>query len=254
MSHDKVLPIRSLNFLDQEGILEAGDEIIIPENVMHEWMELFPAGTSMLAKMTNMDAGTERVVCIGSADKSNYIFAPQWILEQLCCGGEEPLVYIAPYLEVVPPAQRISIKPMDNAGYHTDLRDAFERYLDRFHVMEAGTTLCVPLEELGNYELYAYVEQVVPAGIVRLGGEVQIEFLEPDGGIPEHEPPANVVASESIAINSASAAIASAVVTAEAEATTTAAATTSEDMRQRMRDAWKKRAEEMMVNGLNKTT
>jgi len=253
MSHDKVLPIRSLNFLDQEGILEAGDEIIIPENVMHEWMELFPAGTSMLAKMTNMDAGTERVVCIGSADKSNYIFAPQWILEQLCCGGEEPLVYIAPYLNEVPPAQRISIKPMDNAGYHTDLRDAFERYLDRFHVMEAGTTLCVPLEELGGYELYAYVEQVVPAGIVRLGGEVQIEFLEPEGGIPEHEPPVNVIATEPIAANSASASAADAVAEA-AVTTTTAAATTSEDMRQRMRDAWKKRAEEMTVNGLNKTT
>jgi hypothetical protein len=118
--------------------------------------------------------------------------------------------------------------------------------------MEAGTTLCVPLEELGNYELYAYVEQVVPAGIVRLGGEVQIEFLEPDGGIPEHEPPTNVVASESIATNSASASTADA--EADAAVTTTAAATTSEDMRQRMRDAWKKRAEEMTVNGLNKTT
>jgi hypothetical protein len=53
--------------------------------------------------------------------------------------------------------------------------------------MEAGTTICLPLEELGGYEVCSFVEAVEPPGIVRLGGEVQIEFLEPEGGIPEHE-------------------------------------------------------------------
>ena len=33
------------------------------------------------------------------------------------------------------------------------------------------------------------MEAVEPPGVVRLGGEVFIEFLEPDGGIPEHAPP-----------------------------------------------------------------
>jgi hypothetical protein len=62
-----------------------------------------------------------------------------------------------------------------------------EHYLDRFHTMEAGTMLSVPLEELGGYEICAIVEAVEPPGCVRLGGEVQLEFLEPEGGIPEHE-------------------------------------------------------------------
>jgi hypothetical protein len=45
------------------------------------------------------------------------------------------------------------------------------------------------------------VEQVEPFGVVRLGGEVQIEFLEPEGGIPEHEEPptAPVVENEVVA-------------------------------------------------------
>jgi hypothetical protein len=49
--------------------------------------------------------------------------------------------------------------------------------------------LSVPLEELGGYEICAFVEAVEPPGCVRLGGEVQLEFLEPEGGIPEHEEP-----------------------------------------------------------------
>jgi hypothetical protein len=103
--------------------------------------------------------------------------------------GDEPLISIEPYLEEIPAAIRISLRPMDNAGYHSDLRTAFEQYLDRFHTMEAGTTLLVPLEDLGGYEICAFVEAVEPPGIVRLGGEVQLEFLEPEGGVPEEQVP-----------------------------------------------------------------
>ena len=58
-----------------------------------------------------------------------------------------------------------------------------------FHVLEEGTTLSVPLEELGGFEINAFIERMEPTPRCRLGGEVIIEFLEPLGGIPEHEPP-----------------------------------------------------------------
>jgi len=188
-NHDCFLPIHPLLFLDQTAILEAGDEIIVPDSLLHKWMDLFAPGTPMLCRLTNVEKDVSRIVCVGSSDPSNAAYVPRWILDHLgYASGEDEQVFLSPYLDEIPSAQRISLRPMDNAAYHTDLRQAFETYLDRFHVMEAGTTICLPLEELGGYEICSFIEAVEPPGIVRLGGEVQIEFLEPEGGIPEHEP------------------------------------------------------------------
>ena len=187
-NHDCFLPIRPLLFLDQTAILEAGDEIIVPDTLLHKWMDLFAPGTPMLCRLTNVEKELNRIVCVGSSDQSNAAYVPRWILDHLgYASDEDEQVFLSPYLDEIPSAQRIRLRPMDNAAYHTDLRQAFETYLDRFHVMEAGTTICLPLEELGGYEVCSFVEAVEPPGIVRLGGEVQIEFLEPEGGIPEHE-------------------------------------------------------------------
>ena len=241
-NHDRILPIQPLSFLDQESTKEAGDEIVIPETMMHQWMDLFPSGTSMLAKLTHMETDTSRVVCIGSSDKADYVYAPNWILQHLgySSEGSEQLVYISPYTEEIPAAITISLRPMDTAIYHTDLLEVIQSYLDRFHVMEAGTTICLPLEELGGYEICIVVEQVEPTGLVRLGGEVHLEMLPPEGGIPEHEEipvTENIVETPSIEvpviteppINSV---IAGAVATAPA---------TTEDHRAKMQEAWARR-------------
>jgi hypothetical protein len=182
----KILTIRPLSFLEQTGIQEGGDEIIVPQTLLTQWMDLFPPGTSMLVKLTNFENDLSRMAAIGSSDSSEYAYAPRWILEHLGL-QEDQLVSIEPWSQEIPQAIRLSLRPLDNAGYHTDLRAAIEHYLDRFHTMEAGTMLSVPLEELGGYEICAIVEAVEPPGCVRLGGEVQLEFLEPEGGIPEHE-------------------------------------------------------------------
>jgi hypothetical protein len=181
----KILTVRPLSFLDQQGLQETGDEIVVPQTVLNEWIDLFAPGTSLLVRLTNLENDLSRIVAIGSSDSSEAVYVPRWILEHLALGCDEQVVSMEPFMESLPDAVRISLRPLDNAAYHSDLRLAFERHLDRFHVMEAGTTLSVALEELGNYEICAFVEAVDPPGPVRLGGEVQIEFLEPEGGIPE---------------------------------------------------------------------
>jgi hypothetical protein len=239
-NHDCILPIQPLSFLDQESTKEAGDEIVIPETMMHKWMDLFPSGTSMLAKLTHMETDTSRVVCIGSSDKAEFIYAPNWILQHLgySSDGLEQLVYISPYTEEIPAAITISLRPMDTAIYHTDLLEVIQSYLDRFHVMEAGTTICLPLEELGGYEICVIVEQVEPAtvaGIVRLGGEVHLEMLPPDGGIPEHEEVVaeNIVETPAVEIP---------VITEPPINSVVAGVTaTTEDHRAKMQEAWARR-------------
>ena len=182
---DAVLPSRSIRFL--EGV-EHGDEIVIPKRLFDQWVDLFPEGQCMLAKLVGIETGLERIVCIGGADSTEFLYVPNWILQHLG-SDDETFLSIEPHTTELPPAIKITLKPLDNAIYHTDLRKEIELYLDRFHVLEAGTTLSVPLKDLDGYEIGAFVEAVEPPGVVRLGGEVFIEFLEPDGGIPEHAPP-----------------------------------------------------------------
>jgi len=245
-NHDRILSIQPLSFLDQESTKEAGDEIVIPETMMHKWMDLFPSGTSMLAKLTHMETDTSRVVCIGSSDKADYVYAPNWILQHLgySSDGLEQLVYISPYTEEIPAAITISLRPMDTAIYHTDLLEVIQSYLDRFHVMEAGTTICLPLEELGGYEICVVVEQVEPttaAGIVRLGGEVHLEMLPPEGGIPEHE---EVVAETLVETPSVEIPVIAESVTNSASASTNTTVKTNtiiQDHRAKMQEAWARR-------------
>jgi len=245
-NHDRILSIQPLSFLDQESTKEAGDEIVIPETMMHKWMDLFPSGTSMLAKLTHMETDTSRVVCIGSSDKADYVYAPNWILQHLgySSDGLEQLVYISPYTEEIPAAITISLRPMDTAIYHTDLLEVIQSYLDRFHVMEAGTTICLPLEELGGYEICVVVEQVEPttaAGIVRLGGEVHLEMLPPEGGIPEHE---EVVAETLVETPSVEIPVIAESSTNSASASTNTTVETNtiiQDHRAKMQEAWARR-------------
>jgi len=240
-SHDRILPVQPLTFLDQEAVIEAGDEIIIPEPMMNQWMDLFVPGTPMLARLTNLENDMSRVVCIGSSDKSDKIYVPTWIMQHLGYtfeSVEEQLVYISPFTEEIPAATTISLRPMDNAIYHSDLVGAIEKYLDRFHVMEAGTTICIPLEELGGFEICTVVESVEPYGIVRLGGEVHLEMLEPVGGIPEHEqvvePVAEPVAEAPV--------VEEEVIPVSAVSEQVNQVITTEDHRAKMREAWAKRS------------
>ena len=190
MSLDEILPIHSLQYAPITHT-EHSDEIIIPQQLLQKWLEHYPPNMPLLATITNLEQDIVRTVCIGSGFPSNgterCVFVPSWILDHL--GIQDPesrtLVSVAPVLTEIPKATKIVVKPLDNAGYHTDLRAAFEAYLDMFHVLQTGTTLSVPLEELGGYEVLAFVESIEPAATSRLGGEVILEFLEPDGGIPE---------------------------------------------------------------------
>jgi hypothetical protein len=61
-----------------------------------------------------------------------------------------------------------------------DLRQLLETHLDMFHVLEEGTVLRIPQEDL-----YATVVALEPAPRCRLGGEVVLEILEE--GLPSVE-------------------------------------------------------------------
>jgi len=170
---------RSVAFIEGN---EYSDEIVIPQRLFTQWLDFFPHGQSMLATLEYQ--GIKRLVCIGSGHESNFIYCPQWILSHLGSTlTDESLVTLELYQETLPVAEKIVLKVLYREDETMDLRSAMETYLDRFHVLQAETTL-----QIADSTVCVWVEAVEPPGWVALGGEVILEFLEEPEPEPEPEP------------------------------------------------------------------
>jgi len=170
-----LLPIRPLCFLENAAITEGSDEIIVPRPLFEKWLDLFAPSTPIIARVLHVDTDKERHVCVSGYCSEQAIYAPNWILENLgALLDADNYIYISPYTHEIEAATKLCIKPMEDS-MEADIREAVETYLDRFHVLEPGTTLTVPVGEL---EIPMYIERTEPAPLVRLGGEVIVEFLE----------------------------------------------------------------------------
>jgi hypothetical protein len=182
----------SLDFLP-EDLNEhelTGDSIRVHRFVLEGWLHRQESTDTkpLLAHLTN-SIGITRVCCVGGPhfQDREHIYIPHWIMEQI--GIENgSAVTIELLVEEIPNASMIYLKPLDTAIYHADIRECFEKKLDMFHVLQSGTMLSLEIDVLGGYKVEAYVDRVEPACICRLGGEVGVEFLEPDEGIPEFKP------------------------------------------------------------------
>jgi len=169
------LPIRPLCFLENPGIIEGSDEIIVYRPLFEKWLDLFAPSIPIIVRLFNVDTDKERHVCVSGYCVEEAIYAPNWILENLGAFLEEDnYVYITPHTHEIETATKLYIKPMEDS-MDADIREAVETYIDRFHVLEPGTTLTVPV---GEFEIPMYVERTEPAPLVKLGGEVIVEFLE----------------------------------------------------------------------------
>ena len=171
-----------LSFLPLQGngdqSADEGDEILVHLSLFDRWVDLY-GGKPMLVMVANHTAGTERLVCIGHhhTEESDLVYVPRWILETLVCdmtGGTT--LHVQAWLSVVPSATHLVIRPLDPVPADIDLRAAVEAKLDRYHVLETGTTF--PLRLNLDPEITLYVEHTEPALRVALGGEVTVEFLQ----------------------------------------------------------------------------
>ena len=119
------------------------------------------------------------------------IFAPTWILDQLRLNGSgEDVAVRWRSEEFFPEATRLVLRPHDSAFYHADAKEELERALTRLGVLQAGTTITVPLEILGGYEIQFDVLVTEPASVVLMeGDEVVMEFEEALDGAAEAQAP-----------------------------------------------------------------
>jgi len=194
---DVVLPIRPLCFLETSTVIEGSDEIAIPKWLFESWLDLFPPSTPMLVVIKAVDTGIERHVCVNGSGPDDAVYCPNWILDNLGLHGDgDDCVTLVPYTGEIEEATKIYIRLLGDAG-DLDVREAVEEYLDRFHVLEPATMMTIPI---GYMEIPIYVERVEPAPLVRLGGEVLVEFLEEEVAIPDTEMESNSSSSASHAV------------------------------------------------------
>ena len=176
-SFEEILPIRSLTFVEVDK--EHSDEILVPRSVLQAWMDHYPPGCPLLATLTNPITEQVQTVCIGSHNPDTTdrtVYAPLWIMDQISTVTDDP-VSLQPLFEQPLTATKLVLKPLDRLAYDTDFRSVIEEYLDMFHVLQTGTTLTVPVKDLGNYEIAVLVETTEPDLVVRLGGEVEFEIV-----------------------------------------------------------------------------
>jgi hypothetical protein len=173
--------------IQDEYISEESDTILLPERVWNKWIHHYEEGRPMLVDIRNEALGIERTVCIGPpTGNTTTLYGPTWLLNNIGYDySDEFTVTVEPHLEEVAQATLLVLRPMDTAIYHSDVRDAFEAALDKFHVIQQGAMITVHIGALGGYEVSAYVERTEPEVLVRLGGEVKVEFIEPEGGVEE---------------------------------------------------------------------
>ena len=185
---DTVLPIRQLCFLEHTPIIEGSDEVAIPKWLFEGWLDLYPPGTPMILAMKAIDTGMERHACVNGSGPDDAVYCPNWILESMGLSGEgEDYINLLPYTGEIEAATKISIRLLGDAG-EQDVRSAVEAYLDRFHVLEPATMMTIPV---GYLDIPMYVERTEPAPLVRLGGEVVVEFLEEELAEPDVEMDSN---------------------------------------------------------------
>jgi hypothetical protein len=108
------------------------------------------------------------------------MFLPPWMLGVLGVDGSGEEVEVEwMSQEAFPEATKILLQPHDSAFYHADAKEELETALTRLGVVKAGTTIQIPLQKLGGYEVPFDIVSCEPANVVLAeGDEVAIEFEE----------------------------------------------------------------------------
>ena len=78
-----------------------------------------------------------------------------------------------------PLAMKITLKPLDNELYHANLEEEISEYLSNWQVIKAGTTITVPIKELGGFPVDIYVESMEPESTGLLRGDLILDLAAP---------------------------------------------------------------------------
>jgi hypothetical protein len=119
------------------------------------------------------------------------VYLPLWMMDSAQLGGQGDSV-IGEILdeEAFPQATRIVLRVVDSAFYNADVKDELEKALSSLGVIQAQTTLQIPITALGGFAVEVFVSETEPANVILCDGEeVAVEFEEPVDQVEPPRPP-----------------------------------------------------------------
>jgi hypothetical protein len=136
----------------------------------------FSNSTGLMAVKIYNDNEEFRVCSVGAphTNSNEFVYIPQHITEDLQTmdyGNEH--VWVEPITEDIPSATKLVLKPYNSSFFEFDTNDILREELDKYYVIQKGITLKVHVYGVDHL---VYIEDIEPAPIVKLGGEVNIEF------------------------------------------------------------------------------
>jgi hypothetical protein len=137
----------------------------------------FSNSTGLMAVKIFNDNDEFRVCSVGAphSAQDEHVYIPQQITEDLQTmdyGNEH--VWVEPITEDIPSATKLILKPYNASFFEFDTNDLLRDELDKYFVIQEGITIKVHVYGVDHL---LFIEATEPAPIVKLGGEVTIEFV-----------------------------------------------------------------------------
>jgi len=169
---------------DQQDTCELSDEIHLPLHAFRALVDAFEDESVLFVRLIHGQKNCMVTLGTPHQDGEDMIYVPQWLLDHLQYRDwTVPTLFvekvIPEFIEDMPVATTIIIKPLDPIAFDVDLIACFERALVNLHSIEEHMTIPVYLP-YGNEDImtFAYIEQVEPAPLSRISqGEVHVEFV-----------------------------------------------------------------------------
>lgn len=153
----------------------------------------------MVLKLTNT-SGMIRYVSVSGPHGEDHsaIYLPLSVYQEFELGGGSAPFKVTPLVAYeLEQATKLVLKPLDPVLYSGDMRALLEEALMDYPLLQKHTQFTVYLERLDGYPADVWVEDIEPAEVVQLGGEVEVEFVPEEAAAPAASATATVAASAS---------------------------------------------------------
>lgn len=165
---------------DTEFKFNTTDSILVRKSDWERWIQT--CTNTMVVRLRQEDVTQICVVGGYHEDDAERVYAPSWVFYRLKSGEEveiDELWDTESSEDVLPIATKIHLRPLDNELYHADIEGEISKHLANFQSLQKGSTIVVPLESLGGYEVDIFVEECEPENEVLLRGDVALELVAP---------------------------------------------------------------------------
>lgn len=165
-----------------ELVCNESDSIYLYRGFLEEVMYHADGMERIYVKLINMLNNKEILCSIGGSHhipkRKNLIIVPKWISEELNVIEGLECFNIELYPHPIFKGDAISIRPLDPIIYNMDTLDILQRGMDKYTVLQEGTTIDIVIPELDNYPIKILIEKLHMARkYMLLGGELEIHLV-----------------------------------------------------------------------------